>query len=467
MLLDQFWTKLKEKRNQLLSNMGVGLTILLLVIFLEHNWWGWEENEVNSGLDILVKIENRLHSDAFMLQEPQKSPVFFIEVTHANRKNWRFPDLTPRDRLARMVADAWKRGASVIVLDVVMEKPEQGDSKLEEVLQRMLKENAVTHVIFPVTINYEGQLVRNRFDKLIDSSTKDQRQIFHRGISMIEASGSDLLNRYWTPYQSYMEAEKTELIWNVGLLAAAIREEKILELSRIANEIKDMKEKFKKVDAEAGIVLGGKYVKIPLLDRHQPNETAISLPETAFNNNSSHSDIYAQRIRFTLPVASPLIKLTADKFDGNENLLPELLGKVVVIGNTCPDLGDYHWTPVGKMAGLHILGNAINTITQGLQPERISWLPSMIIEGIIIVVAAVVFLFLPNLLAQIVATLLSVLLLFAVSYLGYHHLGIFVNFTTPVFVMGLHRVCADWEKIINEKKKSDAEKSLQLYPTSN
>jgi len=464
MVLDQFWARLKarfkEKRNQLLFNIGVGLAILLLVTFFEHKWWGWEEDEVNSGLDILVRIENKHYTDPLMLQKLAKSPVFFIEITHEDRRKWRFPELTPRDRLARMVADAWKRGASVIVLDVLMERPEQGDSELEKVLQRMLKEDAFTHVIFPVTINCDGQLVKNRFDQLIDSSTKDQRHIFHRGISIAEASGSDFLYRYWTAYQTYVEGKNMELIWNVGLLAAAIQEQKMLELSRIANEIKATKDDPKSDHAEFGIVLGGRFVKIPFLDRSQPNATDIPVAETECIKRSSHSDIFAQRISFRLPVRSPLIKLTADKFDGNENLLREIPGKVVVIGNTCPDLADYHWTPVGKMAGLHILGNTINTIIQGLQPQRIHRWFYLIIEGAIIVVAAVVFLLVPPVLAQMVTTLFFVFVLFIISCFLFFNWGVFINFVSPVLVMGLHRFCADWEAIIHEKRKQ-AQENLQ------
>lgn len=327
MALDRFWMKLKKDRNQLFINMGVGFIILLIVICLEQYWWGWEEDKANAGLDILVRLENRLCTNGSMTQDLAKSPVFFIEITHQNRRTWKFPELTPRDTLARMVEDAWKRGAAVIVLDVLMEKPERGDSKLEEVLQRMLRESAVTHVIFPVTINSEGRLIKNHFDQLIDSPTKDQRRIFHRGVSLVEASGSDFLDRYWTLYQPYIAAESTKIVWNVAFLAAAIREQKVRELSHIANEIGVTSDGKKGAHAEYGIVLGGRYVEIPLLDRSQPNASDIPVTKTEFIRNESAADIYTRRIRFRLPVESPLIKLTADKFDGDENLLPSFRGK--------------------------------------------------------------------------------------------------------------------------------------------
>lgn len=460
MVFDGFRAKMKKNRAKFVLNIILGVLILFIVVCLEHFWWGWEENQTNYGLDILARIENHLYSEPLATHELAKSSVYFIEITHEDRKNWKYPELTPRDKLARMIENAWTRNAAVIVLDILMEKAEKSDSKMEKVLHRMLRENAATHVIFPVSINCDGLLVRNRFDELIDTLTADGRQIFHRGISIIEASGSDLINRYWTPYQVYMRANHPEILWNIALLAAAIREDKLLELSRIAREIKATNETRMPQGAEHTIMLGGKSMRIPLFATSPPAaNTSITTKEC--DRIRLHSDIYSQRIRFRLPVESPLIRITADKFDEKENLLQEHSGKVVVIGNSCPDLGDYHWTPAGRLAGLHILGNAINTLVEGLQPKHIPWwLHYVVIEGAIIVAAAALFFLFPSLPAQVIGTVFFVSLLFAISWPVYLYWGIFVNFTIPVFGMSLHRFFADLEEMIKNKNTSNCEHTL-------
>lgn len=453
--------KHKHDQRHFITNVCVGILIAVIFTILGDTWWG--EDKENSGLDVLARLENRLYRDKSV--DLAKSPVYFIEITHADHKRWGSPDVTPRDRLARMVECARERKAKVIVLDVLLEKKgnKAADTKLRDVLERMLAEQATTaeraknHVIFPVTVTFDGNIRTNIFDDLIDGEKNRRLGIFHRGSPTIEATATDKLNRYWSVYKPGLNSKsKLEVVWSVPLLAAAIREGKEEELRNISLDL--LHHEGGHGGHGAGIVLGGRHVEIPSLERIPPPANGyVAGSAVGYQAGTAHSAIYTQRIRFRLEPdksSTARLKLTADKFEDNrQNLLPDLTGKVVLIGNLSPDTGDIHYTPVGTLPGVYILGNAVNAIASGLQPVHMyRWLHYMI-EGVIIIIAAFLFLRFPSIVAQIVATVVFFVIFFPVSWLTYEKWGLFFNFVLPVTGMGLHRIFSDLEVSLAQRGK--------------
>ena len=111
-------------------------------------------------------------------------------------------------------------------------------------------------------------------------------------------------------------------------------------------------------------------------------------------------------------------------------------------------MGDYHWTPVGLLPGVYILGNAINTLAAGLQPIHMNSFLHFLIELFVILVAASFFLYFTKLLAQVLACTLFVILFFPLSWLAYDIWGIFFNFVVPLIGMSFQRTVSGMEDII-------------------
>jgi hypothetical protein len=234
----------------------------------------------------------------------------------------------------------------------------------------------------------------------------------------------------------------------VTVLATALSEGKAAELDLMARElVSKALHGHGPVHTDYAIRLGGREVEIAPLVRNtavgdNPREPLIVQPE-------AHSRIYTQRIRFRLApetASTARLRLTGDKFEsGDDNLLPNLAGKIVLIGNLSPDLNDFHMTPVGKLPGIYILGNAINTVAAGRMPVHFPLWGHVMAEIVVILVAAIFFLHFTSQLAQFMASSLFIAVFFPVSWIIYDSWGLFFNFIVPLIGMSFHRIASGFE----------------------
>jgi CHASE2 domain-containing sensor protein len=173
-------------------------------------------------------------------------------------------------------------------------------------------------------------------------------------------------------------------------------------------------------------------------------------------------DMYRNRIRFFLIPKNTLRghpggNLFNTVYQADEAQHGDFQDKIVIIGNSSPDAGDLHSTPVGNMAGMYIIGHAINTISHGIQPSHSPPILNILIETAVIVMAAYLFLHLHSFLAQIVGSLILIVILGGISYYCFRYHGIFLNFLFAVIGMRVHRVIANIEKIIEKRGKTSSE----------
>jgi CHASE2 domain-containing sensor protein len=122
--------------------------------------------------------------------------------------------------------------------------------------------------------------------------------------------------------------------------------------------------------------------------------------------------------------------------------------KIIIVGNSSPDAGDHHQTPIGKMAGMYIIGNALMTIIQGQQPLHLSVFGNLIIELMVIIMAAYFFLYFKSLPAHLLISTILIILLGVIGYYYFLITGVFLNFMFTLVGMGLHRLVSDAEEII-------------------
>ncbi len=422
----------RKLKIQFCINVVVGTFIVLVFHLMERTDWG--ENTLNSGLDFFISREAKKEAK----NKQRKEQIFFIDIDQETFIKWGESLLTPRDKIAKIIEYAYKGGAKVIVIDILLESRDccnaPGDEKLRNTLEKITKEKASMKIIFPVRVDHEGKIKRNLFDDLIDKNPH-----FYRAIPSIAATAGDLVNRYWVTHKIAKNSKNEDtLLWGTPLLTVALSERKMNEMDRIEGSI--LKNYSRKDNGKK------KYAyKITLNNKKHL---------TIFLKNVN---LYTQRIRYFL--------VPPDLNDYESNLLlnrrtaihlkepsdmaakkrfyEDFEDKIIIIGNSHPDVGDIHPTPIGYMPGMYIIGNSIYSILKGRQLNPTPLWLNLIMEIVVIVIAAYIFLFFTSFLSMILATVVIILIFAPLSYYFFINNGVFLNFVFPIIVMGFLETISD------------------------
>ena len=168
-------------------------------------------------------------------------------------------------------------------------------------------------------------------------------------MAQISATATDRIVRYWVPFETVRNGNDDSVLWNLSFLITMLNEGKEKEIKELEKTIK------------AGRFNNVHHFKLDY------NRVITISPEK--------DEIYRNRIRFLLVPKNTLLgHMGGNLFDTvyqyNEIKHASVKDKIVIVGNSSPDAGDIHPTPVGNMAGIFIIGNTVNTISLGLQPSQ-------------------------------------------------------------------------------------------------
>lgn len=396
-----------------------GLVILGLCYILEKTDWG--ETGISKAFDFVIIHEAKKSAEAATNLNTRSSnkisdQIIFIDIDHQTFKKWGSPLITPRDKLAAIIKAASEGGAKIIIPDFVFENNDcyrpGSDEKLFEVLKEITDKKMSSKVIFPVRYNHDGEIQKNLFQALINKNPN-----FYNATADISAPTSDNVIRYWVPFKTIQNGKEDKILWNMAFLAAVIASGQEKQLREVEKTIKD-----------------GKLNKTNRFKFDDKRKIMLS---------SDKDDIFATRIRFQFIPR----KCLTDYPDGNlfdniykaeESVRAPFKDKIVIIGNSSPDAEDIHHTPIGEMAGMFIIGNAMNTILQGEQPLRWPLWGSLVLEVIILMISAAVFAAM-RWHSFVVSCLLSLGLLFlsiCLSLVIFFWTGAFLNFVFITVVVG-------------------------------
>ena len=436
-----------RKRTHFFINLSIGVVIVFLFHFLENTRWG--ENTLDKCFDLFVSWESK---KAVQVQnDVQKSPILFVDIDHETYKEWGEPLITPRDKLAKILQILHEGEAKVIVLDILLEGSDfipDNDRKLLEVLEKIkLDPKNTTKIILPQRIGFEGKLKGNLFDILFnkDHSAGDSRsEALYRATPSLSATSSDNVVRYWNLYEEFQDQEgKREIIWGYPIITVLLAVEGSLQgLDSFQRKLSG-KERSNSKDFEVLHLSNGKTIKLPYDKAH----------------------LYLQRLRFLLIPEKSSKGYLADKNGGNEgNVFQTVIkydelefykgffkDRIIIVGNSSPDTGDMYRTPIGEMAGMYILANSIDTILTKEQPSPPPRWLGILIEIVVIILAAYIFLYFTSLLAQIIASLLILTVFGYFSYLYFLKTGVFLNFVFAIVGMSFHEMTKDLEEIVEKR----------------
>jgi CHASE2 domain-containing sensor protein len=448
----------KKKRAHFFINLAIGFGIVILLHFLQETRWG--EGTLDKFFDLFISSESRKAVQA--QTDLQHAPILFVDIDHDTYAQWGEPLITPRDKLARILKVLYDNGAKVVVLDILLEGPDcrpENDRTLLEVIEKIRDDpTSPTKLILSQRIGFKGELKKTIFDRLLEKGSLaggSGSQKIYRATPTLSATGSDNVVRYWSLYERFHGDDGREgIIWGSPIVAVLLAVEGGLQKLGPSEEILQRIEGNHGTSFDVLQLNNGRRLRLPYEQAH----------------------LYLQRLRFWLvPQGAPPnasienesniggnLYQTVVKFDELEYYREMYKDKIVIVGNSSPDVGDIHRTPVGDMAGMYVLGNSIYTILEKEQPSPPPVWLSLMIEIVVIIGAAYIFLYFTSLLAQIIASVIILLVFGYFSYLFFMKTGVFVNFVFAIVGMGFHETAKDLEEIIEKKgviKYSPSEKA--------
>lgn len=415
------------EESEIILKVFPGLIILLFLHSLESTvWW---EGVLNSTYDRFIQMDAKKTVKA----DADTSDIFLVDIwnqaqKHQKRKidKQKASYLSPRDEIAGLIEMACKGGAKIIVLDFLFEENDCCHPERDARMCQVLKENKTqVKVIFPVRVGHKNELIPLIFDNEINDNPN-----YFRAIPTILASQTDSTVRYWKAFQRY---DKNRVLWSIPVLSAALNAGKMDELKKIEHEISN---KVKRID----------FYTIEL---NREKGIKILLPV-------DNQDLYIQRTRYRLIPKDCIVSHP----EGNlilptiEHLMPKRFkNKIVIIGNSNPDVGDIYSTPVGPMNGMFIHGNSIYTLMQGLQHRRASRLISLLINTFIVIGAAYLLYKLDSIWADLLGMILGFLIFcFMIYFCLFLDLKIFPNFALSIVAIGFMDTIYTLREIIAKRK---------------
>jgi CHASE2 domain-containing sensor protein len=426
----------RKERAQFFLNIGAGLLIILIMHGLESTQWG--EGALNNAFDLFIRIDAKraVKTNADM------GDIFLVDIGHdinegkntskSQNNSQKISYLSPRDTIANILQMAFDGGAKIIVPDIFFEEHDCCDPKKDDALRTVLSKNKTqTKVVFPVNI-------QNKAPKaLIFDHEIDQNPNYFRAIPVFYASQSDCIGRYWKVFQEY---GNNKICWSIPVLTLAFHTCKMEELKKLENMIGQ-----------------GKGTCVYALEMKGGKNKKFLLP-------IGYDDIYLQRIRYLL---IPKDCITTHP-EGNirlptiENLTPERFkDKIVIIGNSDPNVEDSYFTPVGNMPGMFIHGNSLYTLLQGLQPRRASLWVSLLINIFIIILAAFLFHYLHSFLADLLGMIGSIVILGSIAYFYFfREFGIFPNFVFGIAGIGYIETMYSLRELFSTKNGKTKDKEV-------
>ncbi len=437
----------KKKRIHFFINIIIGIVIALSMHYLEHTSLG--ESIIDKLFDHFIRAEAKE-----AVQEKQKiktSPILFVDIDHETYQDWGEPLITPRDKLASILETAYQGMAKVIILDILLEdksSDKDADQKLRSVLENILHDNKnnITKIIFPQRIGVQCDLKKNQYSDLFEEGINYNNNIrkFYRVVPRVSATHRDDIVRYWNLYSTYVDNNGSKkILWGIPILTVLLAiDGNINVLFDLEKEILSSNQNRFKSFKSTITLRNGKTIKVTD-DKHfiYLQRIRYSLIPSQFRNQDqtitdlSKGNLFQINIKFDqLPYYKDFIKK-----------------KIIIIGNSSPDVGDIHQTPVGEMAGIYILGNAINTILTKKQPTPPPRWINLLFEIIVIILAAYAFLYLSSLLAQVLVSLIILVGLGYIGYLYFLNTGVFLNFGFAIVGMSIHRIAANIETMIEKK----------------
>ncbi len=424
----------KERRNQFIFNVILGLAVLFLFVLLRNS--AVRQNFINTYFDYFIKF--RLDSDTNTKKVSQE--IIFLDFDDTSLYELERPSITPRNKVAELVELAYIGGAKIIILDMDFSEPDYSPEKilsgdilamdgqsrdrtLFELFEKIKADSdSQAKVLLPVTAYSDRTLKNNVFHSLIDN-----QKIFEVTPTFTTSKFADSSVRFWMPYMEVREDLQApiKILWSIPLLTCVLAYGDFNELQNLESKI---------IDSETDvftihITRDDKAEEFHFYKEYSDNGDLIR-DSSAQQYNRIQYVMIPPDVNLQLPFGNiSESKIGHWRKTGVDNKRVDFKDKIVIIGRADKDCGDFFRTSVGNLPGMYIHGNSIATIMGKTQPHLTSPYKHVFIEIFLIFIAAYGFLWLSPFKAKCLIIVLTALCwIFTYVYFCFTNEFIYLSF---------------------------------------
>lgn len=373
-------------------------------------------------------------------------PVVLVDIDDRSWRDWGAPVVAPRDRLAEIVDKLAVSGPLAIVLDVDLSYPDAParEARLRESLEKYPKDGAPLLLVRALQRSPLGaRAPPEQRATVYDAAVADKPNIVFAA-PLFERDGDGSVRR-WRLFMQTCREGKPAVLPATQVAAAVLARQALAKGAPVSPQAVwgDMTSRLAAFNAdncattrpiEHGTVAGATRLARPIEVERTDASTRV-LYRVAWKDGASAlgpavdfqgAQTPLVSVRPAALVASPAAQAP----------IPGVAGRIVIVGGSFADSGDWHTTPLGKMPGALVLANAIVAMTVNGTPTEPDFVQRAAISLAIILCAAIAAAWLRPLIAGAVTALfvLAILLLSLRSFQS----GIVIDLAVPAVGAAVH-----------------------------
>ena len=429
------------KRKQFKFNISLG--ILVMIFFLIIKDTAVIQASINGWLDYYIMFRMKSGTDTHIAAQN----ITFLDFDNKSFQILGKPDITPRDKIAELLAIAYGDNAKIVVLDFDFSEPDYtpskilGDDKLaksgserDQTLFSIIEQikndtESQTKILLPL-INYADKTIKhNIFKSLIDN-----QKVFAVTPTLTTNQIGDNYARFWLPYLEVKDKETSErkILWSIPLLSAVLYSGNFEELEKHKNEILNTSKDSFSIDINHNNTEQFKFYREKNIDGGLMRDTT----------SLQYNRIQYVAIPPNVLTASPLGTIDPSNIwhwrkDGLDNKRIDCQDKIVIIGRADEDCTDFFATPCGNLSGMYIHGNGIASILGDTHPHLAPLYKYVFLEIFLIIITAYLFLVLSEIKASIIVVCLKILCL-VLNYIYFCYTNEFVYMSFCFLFLGVY-----------------------------
>lgn len=371
-----------EKKESFLFNLVLG--IVMGIFFDLGKNYSVGQGIINAQFDkCIVRRMNAMTDDRL-----SSCPVAFLDFDEKSLLQMERPEHIPRDKVAELIRVAYEGKAKIIVLDMAFTEPDfspggkERDESLRNVLTQIQQDTASeTKVLLPFDNYADRELKASLVSDLIDN-----RKIYAVTPNFTEDKKMSTV-RFWLPYFDAKKKDGApELLWSMPLTVHAL-------LADAMEELDALKPVVQRGDKDS-FVLPSDGEQAPFVfyrERVEKDGQARDAIDAQYNRIQYFflppEEMISTRDYGNLPRENVGHWRAKEKNHINNQCF-DARDKIVIIGRTDPDCGDFHATPVGTMPGMYVHGNSIMTLTQETRPHLAPAWAQRLVDFLLVVITA-------------------------------------------------------------------------------
>ena len=382
-------------------------------------------------------------------------PIVFLDIDERSYRHWGEPMSAPRDKVLRLIRYAVESGASIVMVDVELSRTISADDNaindyLSGLAQRMTPppEIILARGLRLPTEPVDG-LIEQRQSFLDDVPNRNPHVHWAAPLFQVD---EDAVVRRWRLWETTCEATsdtaqgRAVTLPSFQLLATVLIKDPN-NPSRLKQALQehippgsDCATKAVKQSSNAIYNLGG--VQFRFSENDLEKRILYSLPWRLKKGERYPSISWKGEPEYPLFSIKPAVVVTEGL-----NISSDLKGQVVIIGSSYADTRDIFPTPLGSMPGAIIIANAFLSFYQNGEVAELPWLENAL-RLVLIVAVAVVFAYLPNFTAKMIASAITLLLLIPATFLLFTS-GVWLDFAIPLMAVEFHAMYGEFDEKIS------------------